>query len=80
MKAIISITIVALFSTALAGCWFYTRPDENAAPCRKTTYGIAIATTSTESCPPDADAGGTPQAPPPNVPPGPPPIPPAATP
>ncbi|MGC2492636.1 hypothetical protein [Candidatus Binatus sp.] len=76
MKAIFSMTIVALFSTILAGCWFYTRPDETTAGCQKTTYGLAIATTSTENCAPAADAG----APPPNVPPGPPPIPPAATP
>ena len=54
MKAIFSMTIVALFSTALAGCWFYSRPD--AAGCQKTTYGVAIATTSSENCPP-ADAG-----------------------
>ena len=27
MKAILSTTIVALLSTALAGCWIYSRPD-----------------------------------------------------
>jgi len=74
MKAIFSMTIVALFSTQLAGCWFYTRPDETAAGCQKTTYGLAIASTSTEKCaPPAADT----------APPSPsiaPPIPPPATP
>ena len=49
MKAIFSMTIVALFSTLLAGCWFYSRPDPDAG-CQKTTYGIAIASTSTEDC------------------------------
>ena len=52
MKAIFSITIVALFSTALAGCWFYSRPDSTAAGCQKTTYGVVTATTTTENCPP----------------------------
>ena len=52
MKAIFSMTIVALFSTALAGCWFYSRPDPTAAGCQKTTYGVVTATTSSENCPP----------------------------
>jgi hypothetical protein len=72
MKAIFSITIVALFSTALAGCWFYSRPDE-ATGCEKTTYGLAVATTSSENCS-SADSG---KPPPPSIAP---PIPPAATP
>lgn len=73
MKAIISMTIVALFSTALAGCWFYSRPDATAAGCQKTTYGVVTATSTTESCPsPAPDASATPA---PNIPPGPPPIP-----
>jgi hypothetical protein len=59
MKAICSITIVALFSTLLAGCWFYSRPDSTAAGCQKTTYGVVTATTTTEHCPP-ADAGSSP--------------------
>ncbi|WP_333645683.1 hypothetical protein [Candidatus Binatus sp.] len=68
MKPIFSMTIVALFSTALAGCWFYSRPD-TATGCQKTTYGVAIASTSNENCPPsDASA-----PPPPTVPPLPPP-------
>ena len=63
MKAILSMTIVALCSTILAGCWFYTRPDESTAGCQKTTYGLAVATTSTENCaPPAADT-----APPPSL-------------
>ena len=70
MKAIFSMTIVALFSTALAGCWFYSRPD--AAGCQKTTYGVAIATTSSENCPP-ADAGKPPPPAPSIAPPLPPP-------
>jgi hypothetical protein len=60
MKAIFSMTIAALFSTALAGCWFYTRPDETASGCQKTTYGLAIASTSTEKC---APADAAPQSP-----------------
>jgi hypothetical protein len=73
MKTIFSITIVALFSVALAGCWFYTRPDSTAAGCQKTTYGVVTATTTTENCPP-AEAGSSP---PPSIAP---PIPPPATP
>ncbi len=69
MKPIFSMTIVALFSTALAGCWFYSRPD-TATGCQKTTYGVVTATTSTENCPP-ADASKPP--PPPIAPPLPPP-------
>ena len=68
MKPIFSMTIVALFSTALAGCWFYSRPD--AAGCQKTTYGVVIATTTSENCPP-SDANKPP--PPPIAPPLPPP-------
>jgi hypothetical protein len=71
MKAIFSMTIIALFSTILAGCWFYTRPDETAAGCQKTTYGLAVATTSTEKCAPDAAPPSQLNAPP---------IPPPATP
>ena len=70
MKPIFSMIIVALFSTALAGCWFYSRPD-TASGCQKTTYGVAIATTSSENCPP-AEAS-TPPAP--SIPPTGPPIP-----
>jgi hypothetical protein len=73
MKAIFSMTIFALFSTLLAGCWFYTRPDETTAGCQKTTYGLAVATTSTENCPPPAAD----TAPPPSLAP---PLPPPATP
>jgi hypothetical protein len=71
MKAILSMIIVALFSIALAGCWFYSRPDSTAAGCQKTTYGVATATTTSENCPPDASASPSGS----NVPPGPPPIP-----
>ena len=70
MKRIISITIVALCSIALAGCWFYSRPD-TATGCQKTTYGAVTSTTTTETCPPD-EAGKRkppPQAPPPLPPP-----------
>jgi hypothetical protein len=59
MKAILSMIVVALFSTLLAGCWFYTRPDSTAAGCQKTTYGVVTATTTSENCPP-ADAGSSP--------------------
>jgi hypothetical protein len=59
MKAIFSMTIVALFSTLLVGCWFYTRPDSTAAGCQKTTYGVVTATTTSENCPP-ADSGSSP--------------------
>jgi hypothetical protein len=74
MKAIFSMTIVALLSTALAGCWFYSRPDSTAAGCQKTTYGVVTATSTTENCPPPAEAGAT------QAPSLPPPIPPPATP
>jgi hypothetical protein len=74
MKAIISMTIVAILSTALAGCWFYSRPDTSTG-CQKTTYGLAVATTSSENCPP-ADAGN----PPPQPSNAPPPLPPPSTP
>jgi hypothetical protein len=73
MKAIFSMTIIALFSMLLAGCWFYSRNDP-VAGCQKTTYGIAIASTSTENCPPPP-ADAAPQSP--SVAP---PIPPPATP
>ncbi|MGB0062404.1 hypothetical protein [Candidatus Binatus sp.] len=71
MKAILSTIIVALFSMALAGCWFYSQPDSTAAGCQKTTYGVVTATSTSENCPPDA---GAPPAQT-NVPPGPPPLP-----
>jgi hypothetical protein len=68
MKPILSMTIVALFSTALAGCWFYSRPD--ASGCQKTTYGVVAATTTTENCPPsDANKPPTPPIAPPLPPP-----------
>jgi hypothetical protein len=73
MKIIMSMTIVAFFAAALAGCWFYSRPDTTSAGCQKTTYGIVTATTTSENCPP-ADAAASP---PPSVAP---PIPPPATP
>jgi hypothetical protein len=74
MKAILAMTIVALFSTALAGCWFYSRPDTSTG-CQKTTYGVVTATSSNENCPPPA-----PDAPTAQVPLTAPPIPPPATP
>jgi hypothetical protein len=74
MKAIISTTILVLFSTALTGCWFYTTPDATAAGCQKTTYGVVTATSTSENCPPAAADSGAPP-PPSNIPPGPPPIP-----
>ena len=78
MKAILSMTFVVLLATAMAGCWVYSRPDATAAGCQKTTYGIAVATTSSENCGPAADASPTPSS---NAPPiAPPPLPPPATP
>ncbi len=69
MKAILSMTIVALFSTALAGCWVYSRQTGDPDPgCQKTTYGIAIATTSTEHCDTPADATPPPPSYPPPIP------------
>ncbi|MGC1400397.1 hypothetical protein [Candidatus Binatus sp.] len=71
MRKIISMAIITLFSMALAGCWFYSRPDATAAGCQKTTYGVVTATSTTENCPPAAAAGG----PSTSIPPTPPPIP-----
>jgi hypothetical protein len=77
MKAILLMTIVVILSAAMAGCWIYSRPDATAAGCQKTTYGIAVATTSTENCPPP-DSGATPSSTAPPI--APPPLPPPATP
>jgi hypothetical protein len=74
MRKIISMAIITLFSMALAGCWFYSRPDATAAGCQKTTYGVVTATSTTENCPPAAAESGAPP-PPSNIPPTPPPIP-----
>jgi hypothetical protein len=53
MKPIVSLAVVALCSTMLAGCWFYSRPEgDPSAGCQKTTYGVAMATTSNTNCPP----------------------------
>jgi hypothetical protein len=71
MRKIISMAIITLFSMALAGCWFYSRPDATAAGCQKTTYGVVTATSTTENCPHAAAAGG----PSTSIPPTPPPIP-----
>ncbi|MGH7925220.1 MAG: hypothetical protein ACREQH_11595 [Candidatus Binatus sp.] len=68
MKAILSMAIVAICSTALAGCWLYSRPDTSTG-CQKTTYGLAVATTSTEDCPPAPEAGATPSSAVPHIPP-----------
>jgi len=76
MKAIFSIIVVWLFSTALAGCWFYSRPDSTTG-CQKTTYGVALSSTSSENCTPAPEAGATPAV---SIPPSPPPLPPPATP
>jgi hypothetical protein len=67
MKPIFSITIAAMCSIALAGCWFYSRPD-TATGCQKTTYGVVTATTSSENCPP-TDAGKPPPLTAPPIPP-----------
>jgi len=61
MKAIISMTILALLSMALAGCWG-SSPD-TATGCARTAAGAADAS---GSCPPSAS---------PAIPPTPPPIP-----
>jgi hypothetical protein len=49
MKAILSTTIIALLSTAMAGCWTYSRHDLETG-CKKTSYGLAIAWVSTQDC------------------------------
>jgi len=72
MRTLFSMIVVVMFSVALAGCWFYTRPDATATGCQKTTYGVVTATTTSENCPPDAGS-----SPPPSIAP---PIPPPATP
>ena len=59
MKTIVTVTIAAMLSTALTGCWFYSRPDATAAGCQKTTYGIATATTTNENCPPSTESGAS---------------------
>jgi len=71
MKAIASITGVAILSIALSGCWFYSRPDSSTG-CQKTTYGVALSSTSSESCSPAPEAAATPA---PEIPPSPPPLP-----
>jgi len=71
MKAIISIVGIAIFSTALVGCWFYTRPDTTTG-CQKTTYGVALSSTTSENCSPAPEAGATPA---PSIPHSPPPLP-----
>jgi hypothetical protein len=54
MKTTRAITFVAICSMMLAGCWYYSRPtDDPMAGCQKTSYGIAIASTSSTACPPD---------------------------
>jgi len=71
MKTITSIAAVALCSTILAGCWFYSRPVGDAdAGCQKTTYGVAVATTSNTNCTPAnaAPDNGPPPLPPPSNP------------
>ena len=66
MKPIVSIAVVALCSTALAGCWFYSRPEgDPSAGCQKTTYGVAMATTSNTNCAPE---NAPPPLPPPSNP------------
>ncbi len=65
MKPIVSIAVVAFCSTILAGCWFYSRPEgDPSAGCQKTTYGIALATTSNTNCSPE----NAPPLPPPSQP------------
>ncbi|MGD0116920.1 MAG: hypothetical protein ABSD30_02570 [Candidatus Binatus sp.] len=71
MRTIVTMTIAALCATTLAGCWFYTRPDP-ATSCQKTTYGVAVAATSTEDCEPAPQASATPS---PMIHPMPPPLP-----
>lgn len=60
MKSRIGMTLVAGCCLALAGCWFYSRPEgDPSAGCQKTTYGIAIASSSNTTC----DNGAPPPAP-----------------
>jgi len=58
VNKILRMTIVALLSTALAGCWLYSR--DTVAGCQKTTYGILVASTTTVDCTPAPDAGTPP--------------------
>jgi hypothetical protein len=61
MKSILSTTIIALFSTALGGCWTYSRSDLETG-CQKTSYGLAIVWVSTQDC--GLDAAPTSDGPP----------------
>jgi hypothetical protein len=49
LKAFLSMTFVALLSTALAGCWTYSRPDPMTG-CQQTSYGVGIVWASTQDC------------------------------
>jgi hypothetical protein len=73
MRKIVSMGIVAVLSATLAGCWGYSSQDATTG-CQKTAYGVAVASTSSENCPPAASGTSAPTAPA-NIPPGPPPIP-----
>ncbi|HYR79367.1 MAG TPA: hypothetical protein VEO55_05140 [Candidatus Dormibacteraeota bacterium] len=54
MRPILSIAVVALCSTLMAGCWFYSRPEgDPSAGCQKTTYGFVTATKSNTNCSPE---------------------------
>ncbi len=54
MKPFGAFSILAFCSLLLAGCWFYSRPvGDPYAGCQKTTYGVAVASTSNTTCPPD---------------------------
>jgi hypothetical protein len=71
MKAIVSIIGVAILSIALSGCWVYSHPDSTTG-CQQTTYGVALSSSTSESCPPAPEAAATPA---PQIPPSPPPLP-----
>ena len=60
MRAIVSMSVVAIVSMAMAGCWFYSRPDPTLAGCQKNSYGFVVPLTSTEDCAPAPEASATP--------------------
>ncbi|HUA32364.1 MAG TPA: hypothetical protein VMA09_02070 [Candidatus Binataceae bacterium] len=61
---IVKIATLAIIATTMSACWFYSHPEDTTTGCRKTSYGVLVASSQTEACPDPGAPPGVTAAPP----------------
>ena len=61
---LIQLALALFLASTISACWFYSHPEDQTTGCRKTSYGVLVASSQTESCPDPGAPPGVTAAPP----------------